>query len=66
MTIRNNALLTFMINEQVALKNHLYERAQSILKQAESIEANNQNKIINGVMSETLKSIDLAFENNGS
>ena len=24
----------FLINEQIALKNHLYERAQNILKQA--------------------------------
>lgn len=34
LTIRNNALLSFMINEQIALKNHLYERANNILKQA--------------------------------
>lgn len=40
-----------MINEQVALKNHIHERAESILKQAESIELNNQNKIISDVVS---------------
>lgn len=50
-----------MINEQIALKNHLYERATNILKQAEAIEANNQNKIISEVMSETLSSIDKAY-----
>eukprot|EP00178_Gracilaria_changii_P027675 TRINITY_DN9037_c0_g1_i1.p1 TRINITY_DN9037_c0_g1~~TRINITY_DN9037_c0_g1_i1.p1 ORF type:complete len:174 (+),score=15.83 TRINITY_DN9037_c0_g1_i1:393-914(+) len=63
-SIRNNALLSFMINEQIALKNHLYERAQNILKQAEAIEANNQNKIINEVMTETLSSIDKAYTEN--
>ena len=53
-----------MINEQISLKNHLYERAQNILKQAEAIETNNQNKIISEVMSETLSSIDKAYSEN--
>ena len=53
-----------MINEQVALKNHIHERAESILKQAEAVEQMNQEKIISSVMTETLKSIDLAYENN--
>lgn len=53
-----------MINEQLALKNHLYERATNILKQAEAIESNNQNKIISEVMSETLSSIDKAYSEN--
>ena len=53
-----------MINEQVALKNHIHERAESILKQAEVIEQMNQDKIINSVMTETLRSIDQAYENN--
>lgn len=64
LSIRNNSLLTFLINEQVALKNHLYERATSILKQAEAIESMNQNKIISGVMTETLNSIDKAYSEN--
>lgn len=34
-SVRNNSLLSFMINEQMALKNHIHERAESILKQAE-------------------------------
>lgn len=46
------------------MKNHIHERAESILKQAESIEQNNQNKIISEVMSETLKSVDSAYNNN--
>jgi hypothetical protein len=46
------------------LKNHIHERAVSILKQAEYIEKINQEKIITSVMSETLKSIDSAYANN--
>jgi len=42
MGIRNNTLLNFLINEQVTLKNHIHERALSILKQAEYIEQINQ------------------------
>jgi hypothetical protein len=53
-----------MINEQVALKNHIYERAEAILKQAEEVERLNQNKIISDVMSQTLKSVDIAYQNN--
>lgn len=53
-----------MINEQTQLKNHLYDRAQNILKQAEAIENNNQNKIINDVMSETLTAVDKAYSEN--
>lgn len=50
-----------MINEQISLRNHLYERATNILKEAEAIETMNQNKIINEVMTETLSSIDKAY-----
>lgn len=46
------------------LKNHLYERAQNILKQAESIESMNQSRIINEVMSETYTSVDKAYAEN--
>jgi hypothetical protein len=53
-----------MINEQVSLKNHIHERAEAILKQAEQIEQMNQNKIISDVMSQTLKSVDIAYQNN--
>ena len=53
-----------MISEQVALKNHLHSRAEFILKEAESIENVNQNKIISSVMDETLASIDVAYKNN--
>lgn len=51
-----------MINEQVALKNHIHERAEAILKQAEEIERTNQNKIISDVMGQTLKSVDIAYQ----
>jgi len=37
LSVRNNTILTFLINEQILLKNHLYERAQNILKQAEAL-----------------------------
>lgn len=37
LSVRNNTILTFLINEQILLKNHLYERAQNILKQAETL-----------------------------
>lgn len=50
-----------MINEQISLKNHIHERAEAILKQAEQIEQSNQNKIISDVMSQTLKSVDIAY-----
>lgn len=63
-SIRNNTLLNFLINEQVSLKNHLNERAFNILQQAESIEEMNQNKIISSVMTETLGSIDRAYNEN--
>ena len=53
-----------MINEQITLKNHIHERAEAILRQAEQIEQNTQNKIISDVMSQTLKSVDIAYENN--
>lgn len=53
-----------MINEQVALKNHIHERAEAILKQAEELEKLNQNKIISDVMGQTLKSVDIAYSNN--
>ena len=53
-----------MINEQVALKNHIHERAEAILKQAEDIERHNQNKIISDVIGQTLKSVDIAYTNN--
>lgn len=53
-----------MINEQAALKNHIHERAETILKQAEELERHNQNKIISDVMSQTLKSVDIAYQNN--
>ena len=56
--------MQFLISEQVALKNHLYSRAEYILKEAETIENINQNKIISNVMEETLKSIDVAYQNN--
>lgn len=64
LSVRNNTILNFLINEQVQLKNHLYERAQNILKQAESIESLNQTKIINQVMSETFTSVDKAYADN--
>ena len=51
-----------MIAEQVALKNHLYSRAENILKEAEAVENLNQNKIITSVMDETLSSIDTAYK----
>lgn len=53
-----------MINEQISLKNHIHERAEAILKQAEQIEQMNQNKIISDVMGQTLKSVDIAYQNN--
>jgi len=53
-----------LISEQLALKNHLHSRAENILKEAESLEAINQNKIISNVMQEVLQSIDLAYKNN--
>lgn len=56
--------MQFLIAEQVALKNHLYNRADAILKEAEAIENHNQTKIINNVMEETLRSIDIAYQNN--
>ena len=56
--------LQFLINEQIALKNHLYERAQNILKQAEAFETNNHAKIINEVMAETLNAVDKAYAEN--
>lgn len=64
MSVRNNALLNFLISEQVALKNHVHNRAENILKEAEILENINQNKIISSVMEETLKSIDVAYQNN--
>jgi hypothetical protein len=62
--IRNNCLLNFLISEQVALKNHIHARAESLLKEAESIESINKGRIITNVMKETLQSIDLAYKNN--
>ena len=56
--------MQFLIAEQVALKNHLYNRAEYILKEAEAIESHNQTKIISSVMEETLKSIDIAYQDN--
>ena len=53
-----------MVNEQISLKNHLYERAQNILKQAEAFEIMNQTRIINEVMSETMSSVDKAYAEN--
>lgn len=64
LSIRNNTLLNFLISEQLALKNHLHARAESILREAETLEAINQNKIINSVMQETLQSIDIAYKEN--
>lgn len=46
------------------VKNHLYERAQNILRQVEAIESNNQNKIINDVLSETMTAVDKAYAEN--
>ena len=46
------------------LKNHLYERAQNILKQAEAIENMNQTRIINEVMGETFAAVDKAYNEN--
>lgn len=63
-SVRNNLLLSFLINEQISLKNHLRDRAESILRQAEQIEQTNKAKIINNVMSETMMSIDQAYEQN--
>lgn len=62
--IRNHSLLSFLISEQLALKNHLHSRADSILKEVESLEAINQNKIIGSVMQEVLQSIDVAYKAN--
>lgn len=42
----------------------MYERAQAILRQAETLENMNQNKIINEVMNETLGSVDKAYAEN--
>lgn len=56
--------MQFLISEQVALKNHIHARAESILKEAEALENINQNKIISNVMHETLQSIDQAYQNN--
>lgn len=57
-------MIKFLISEQLALKNHLHSRAENILKEAEALEAINQNKIISTVMQETLQSIDVAYKNN--
>lgn len=64
MSIRNNSLLNFLISEQVALKNHVHSRAQNILKEAETIENHNLEKIISSVMQQTLASIDTAYNSN--
>eukprot|EP00919_Chromeraceae_sp_WS-2016_P002607 GHVR01006371.1.p1 GENE.GHVR01006371.1~~GHVR01006371.1.p1 ORF type:complete len:191 (+),score=4.30 GHVR01006371.1:146-718(+) len=61
MSIRNNLILNYLINEQISLKNHISDRTQNILKQAEQIEEFNKNKIISAVMEETFKSIDRAY-----
>jgi hypothetical protein len=53
-----------LISEQLALKNHLHSRAEHILKEVESLEGINQNKIISNVMQEVLQSIDVAYKNN--
>ena len=57
-------LSQFLINEQIQLKNHLYERAQNILRQAEAIENSNQSRIINDVLKETLTAVDKAYSEN--
>jgi len=64
LSIRNNSLLNYLISEQLALKNHLHSRAEHILKEVESLEGINQNKIISNVMQEVLQSIDVAYKNN--
>jgi hypothetical protein len=46
------------------VKNHLYERAQNILRQAEAIENSNQSRIINDVLKETLTAVDKAYSEN--
>lgn len=48
----------------MALRNHLHDRAHSILRQAESYESVNQSKIINDVMAETLGAVDKAYSEN--
>jgi len=50
LSIRNNTLLNFLISEQLALKNHIHSRAENILREAETLEAINQNKIISSVL----------------
>ena len=42
----------------------MHARAEFILKEAEALEAINQNKIISNVMNEALKSVDSAYNNN--
>lgn len=64
MSVRNNCLLNFLISEQNAMKNHLHSRAENVLKEAEAYENINQEKIVNGVMAETLNSVDKAYNEN--
>jgi hypothetical protein len=56
--------MQFLISEQLALKNHIHSRAENILREAETLEAINQNKIISSVLQETLQSIDVAYREN--
>ena len=56
--------MQFLISEQLALKNHVHSRAENILREAETLEAINQNKIIASVLQETLQSIDVAYKEN--
>ena len=46
------------------MKNHLHSRAENVLKEAEAYENINQDKIVNGVMAETLNSVDKAYNEN--
>ena len=54
----------FLISEQTALKNHLHARAENVLREAEAFESLNQEKIVSGVMTETLNSVDQAYKDN--
>lgn len=56
--------MQFLISEQIALKNHIHSRAETILKEAQALESFNENKIISSVMTEVLQSIDVAYKNN--
>lgn len=60
--VKAESIMTFMSNEHANLQKHISERAQLLLKQAHAYEEVNRTRVLQRIVEDASKEIDLALE----